>query len=231
MSDPIPPGGPPAGRPVRGSQPAAGAVRVDAHEGRVRASGPLSTRARTLGYVVRSGPWWSAAVVVYFLGVARNPWAGAVGAGSVLVAGAVASALIWVGVAVGMGYAPITVDQLPGDHLVHLSQAPAVELLVPGCGQVRLDPVRCRRMSRMVRVDRPWHRWRPAVYFFVGEPTRADVRANVAQRARAKVIVAREDVQGPLYRRWDGCIAIPHGYRGPGQVHEVDKHGGVVSSL
>lgn len=73
----------------------------------------------------------------------------------------------------------------------------------------------------MLRADR-FTPGRPprAVYFFTGAPNTFEQLVNVTA-VRTQVTVQVRDVHGPLYRRWDGCIALTESYRGAAQVAEL----------
>jgi hypothetical protein len=40
----------------------------------------------------------------------------------------------------------------------------------------------------------------------------------VADPVLTQVTIDVQDVHGLLYRRWDGCVALPQGYRGPART-------------
>lgn len=129
--------------------------------------------------------------------------------------------LIWIGLARALGYRPAKPSDLLAVELVHLSAAEPGELAGLDAQVVHLSGARCRRTSRMLRADRPLTAPIRAVYFFPCAPSGIEQRANVSWKVRSHVRVDPGVVDGPIFARWDGCVAIPSGYHGAAQVSPV----------
>lgn len=105
------------------------------------------------------------------------------------------------------GYRPLRADEqdrLAADGLWHITPG-----MRPAGQEVILTPLRCRWWARMFRADRPLSRPCRAIYFFTGQPDRAQLAYNLSRKRRGTVLwVAPIDVPSTLYlRRFDGAVA------------------------
>ncbi len=171
------------------------------------------------GYARRIGPWWllGSGVSVAVLGsLDRAPsllWSDLASVVTVVIV----AGFVWIGLARGMGYRLGAAGDLGATELVHFSWRTPQDLLDPA-DQIHL-PSRCTLRSRLLRANRPWAHPQHAVYFFVGYPSPARLRAMVSTMSASTVVtIAVDDIDGPLLVRWDGCAALPEGYGGPGRV-------------
>ncbi len=159
----------------------------------------------------------AAASITSFATAEWIPWWGVLGQIAPIAIGA------WVINALAHGYRLATEDeaaQIRAGQLWHLTGNDAV--YDEATSTVRLDPAHCRWISRLWRRDRPLRlRRRQAVYVFTNPPRPAQRQIHVRRDQRTLLVrIEGEHIEGDIYVRPGGVVALTTEYHGPAQLEQ-----------